>query len=493
MVDLSPCVKPFFMKARLVLMAIAATIVLALGYGIPRTNFPFFIAAYGSLFALYGYWVWKAPETFEHEHWQHYLWAALGLRALLLFAMPELSDDFWRYLWDGRLLTHGLNPYAYTPVELVGTDLYIQAHLGQLFDQLNSPEFYSVYPPVAQALFASATLFFSDDVWGSVVALHGLVLLLEGVTIYGLVKLLDQLDRPRYWAFVYAFNPLIILELSGNLHTESLLAACLVWTAYAWGKERYYWSAVGLGLAVGAKIIPLLMLPMVLRRLWLWKGVVYCSIVMSMTVGMFALFYDWQLLEQTKESMALYFQGFEFNGSVYYYLRYVLLDEYWKLWDYHAYFMHVTFIEDSLRLDWYDGLRRILPLATVGTILWLAAGHPSKRSFWTTIMWGFALHLIFSTTVHPWYLVPVVLWSVLTSYRFPLLWSGLIGLTYITYHGGGFEEQPWVMVVEYGGIVAYLLYEQQSWRIGKSSITPSLPPYSFHQMEKKQPSGNFTP
>lgn len=487
MVGLDPCVKPFFMKARLVYSTTATLLLVALGYWIPRTDFSLFITAYAGLFALCGYWVWQAPKTFEAQHWQRYLWAALGFRALLLFAMPELSDDFWRYLWDGRLLTHGVNPYAYTPTELLEAEVYARANLEQLFPQLNSPEFYSVYPPITQLFFAGATFFFPDDVWGSVVMLHGLVLLLEAATIYGLVKLLDALERPRYWAFVYAFNPLIILELSGNLHTESIMAACLVWAGYFWAKQRYHWSAVGLGLAVGAKIIPLLMLPMILRRLWLWKGVIYCSIVMGMTVGLFGVFYDLALLQQTRESMSLYFQHFEFNGSVYYYLRYVLFDEYWKLWDYHAYFMHVTPFEDALRMDWYYGMRRVLPLVTVAAILWVSAGHPSKRSFWTTVMWGFVLHLMFSTTVHPWYLVPIVLWSVLTSYRFPLIWSGLIGLTYISYNGGGFEEQPWVMVVEYGIVFAFLLYEQQSWRIGKPSITPSLPPYSFQQMEQKQP------
>lgn len=479
------------MKIRLILWTVAAALLLALGYAVPRTDFNAFLACYTGLFALYGYWSYRAPQTFQPQHWSRYLWAALGLRALLLVALPELSDDFWRYLWDGRLLNHGVNPYAYTPSELLEMPIYEEAHLAQLYPQLNSPNFYSVYPPVAQALFAAATYYFPTYVWGSVVALHGLVLLLEGGTIFGLVKLLDILERPRYWAFIYAFNPLIIIELSGNLHTESLLAFCLVAMGYAWAQKRYAWSAVALAMAVGAKIIPLLLLPLVLRRLWFWKGVAYCSLVMGLVIGVFALFYDLPLLLKTRESMALYFQHFEFNSSVYYYLRYVVLYEYWRLWDYHHYFMNVTWVEESLRLDWYVGLRKLLPVVMVVAIVWSSLRHQSTRSFWTLALWGFALHLFFSTTVHPWYLTPLVLLSVLTPYRFPLIWSGLIGLTYISYQGGNFAEQSWVVVVEYGLLFAFLLYEQRAWQYTRPVVTPMLPPEKHTKWRQKQSSGNF--
>jgi hypothetical protein len=228
---------------------------------------------------------------------------------------------------------------------------------------------------------------------------------------------------------------------------------------YYWAKQQYYRSALACALAVAAKLIPLMLLPVLCWRLWLKRGVVYGFIVAGVNGVIFALFYDWDMVLKIRESMQLYFQRFEFNASVYYLFRYQLIEDYWRLWDYHDYFMKVEWVENALRLDWYVILRRILPILSVIGILGTACRHYSIATVANGCLWAFALYFCFGTTIHPWYISSLVLLSVVTNYRFPLFWSAMIGGTYIAYQGGTFEEQTWMIVLEYSVVLAVLVVE----------------------------------
>lgn len=447
------------MKKLLLLLTTALVLLAAIAYKIPRANFGVFISCYAALFALYGYWVYQAPKTFEQKHWRYYLGAALLLRLIFGAVLPELSDDFWRYLWDGRLWSHGINPYQYIPSDVLEMPVYKQANLAQLYPYLNSPDYYSVYPPLTQLLFASATYFFPAHVEGSVLAMRLLVITLELGTIILLGKYLQQQKQASYLTFVYAFNPLIIIELSGNLHTESLMLFFLMLLLYYWSKQQYYRSALACACAVAAKLIPLMLLPLLCWRLWFKRGLLYGVIVGTVNVVIFALFYDWDMLLKIRASMQLYFQHFEFNASVYYFLRYQIISEYWRLWDYHDYFMKVEWFENALRLDWYAILRRALPVMSLLGILGVAFRHYSIASVANGCLWIFVVYFCFGTTIHPWYISSLVLLSVLTNYRFPLFWSAMIGGTYIAYQGGIFEEKTWMIVLEYSVVVFVLVVE----------------------------------
>lgn len=470
------------MKTLLLLLTAALALVGALAHAIPRTDFVTFISCYTFLFGVYGLWVYKAPQTFKEQQWPYYLGAALLLRLVFGGAFPELSDDFWRYLWDGRLLSHGINPYQFIPSELLEQPIYEQAHLAQLYPYLNSPNYYSVYPPLTQLLFATATYFFADNVEASVWLLRGMIIVLEMGTIVLLVKYLQYNNKNAYWAFVYAFNPLIILELSGNLHTESLMLFFLTLLLYYWSRQQYYHSALACSMAVAAKLIPLMLLPLLCWRLWFKKGVIYGAIVGGVNVLLFALFYDLEMILKIRESMSLYFQHFEFNASVYYFFRYQLLDEYWKLWDYHDYFMNVYYLEEALRLDWYVLLRKALPIVTITSILGITFRHISIATVANGCLWIFALYFCFGTTVHPWYISSLVLLSVLTNYHFPLFWSAVIAGTYISYQGGEFEEQTWVIILEYG-LVAAVLW----WELWKKKAKKLVPLSTIHKKSASTP------
>jgi hypothetical protein len=451
------------MKTNYLLLLSSILIYTLIGYALPRDSFEPFAGLYLLLFGMYFYWCYQAKKHFNFSQWKIYLVAAVLLRAVFLVAMPELSDDFWRYLWDGRLLSLGVNPYEYMPIELLDTAVYEQGNLSQLYEHLNSPKFYSVYPPVTQLFFTISTFFFLDNVLASVVVFHCLVLCLELGTIVLLLKLLEHLKQPTYLAFFYAFNPLVIIELSGNLHTESILIFFLTLALYLFVKQAYTKSALAFSMAVGAKLLPLIFMPLILHRLWFKKGLQYCVIVGVFNLCLFALFFDVEMLQKIRESMGLYFGHFEFNASVYYLIRYWVINEYWWIWDYHEHFMHNTFWEGLLRMDWYVLFRKILPMVDLFLILCLSIKkkiRTSEKAFLASFLAIYSLHFFLATTVHPWYISTLVLFAVLSSYRiYVLLWTALIGLTYISYQGNGFEENSWVIGFEYGLVFGVLIWE----------------------------------
>lgn len=437
-----------------------------LGYAIPRANFGLFITVYTALFAIYFYWCQQSSVWFRAENWKYYFVAAVLLRLVFVGAYPAFSDDFWRYLWDGRLASFGMNPYQFLPSELVQQPIFEQAHLVQIYPQLNSPNFYSVYPPIQQTIFCFANFFFTDNITAALVLLHLAAIALDIGVIILLLKLLHLLKKPKNVVFFYAFNPMIIIELHGNLHTELTMMFFLLLALYCMLQQRYNLSAIGFSIAVGAKILPLIVLPLILRRLWFWKGVQYCLMVGIINLLLLLIFFDIALLQKIQSSMRLYFSYFEFNASIYYFVRYGIIHEYWWLWDYHhEYFLDKIWVENSLRKDWYLLWRNALPFIALVFILLLSfqqnIANKNPSFFLRRALFIYTCYILFATTVHPWYISPLLLLAVLTPYRYPMFWSYWIGWTYIAYHPNGFQENSWVIGLEYGLVLAILAWE---WR-----------------------------
>ena len=137
-----------------------------LGYGVLRADFARLLGAYGAFFGLYGWILWQRqlPERVQ----QGYLVLGIFLRALLLFSTPQLSDDVYRFLWDGRLAAHGIHPFAELPSYYMAHPAAIPGITRALFEQLNSPGYYTVYPPICQAVFWVAGKLFPESAAGGI-------------------------------------------------------------------------------------------------------------------------------------------------------------------------------------------------------------------------------------------------------------------------------------------------------------------------------------
>ncbi|PSQ70800.1 MAG: hypothetical protein BRD26_04215, partial [Bacteroidetes bacterium QH_1_64_81] len=142
------------------------------------------------------------------------LWGALLLRLAFLPLMPGLTDDPFRYIWDGMLQWEGINPYKFVP-----SASELEAFQDNtLYQELNSPDYYSIYPPISQLFFALGALFY-DGNW--VLPYYVLKAVFVTAECAG-VLLLARLTTARN-VLLYAWNPLVLIETAGQGHTEALL------------------------------------------------------------------------------------------------------------------------------------------------------------------------------------------------------------------------------------------------------------------------------
>ena len=195
----------------------------------------------------------------------------LGMRALAFPSTPILEDDFYRYLWDGAVTSHGHDPYAWAPMELsvaIGSDggaplTELAAQSGAVFERINYPWLRSIYPPLAQAAFALAHWL---EPW-SLGAWRALLLACESMTLLLLLALLRELRASAQWAALYWWNPLAVKELVNSAHMDALLLPFLLAALLLSLRNRRVAAAGCLALATGVKLWPALLLPVVLRPL----------------------------------------------------------------------------------------------------------------------------------------------------------------------------------------------------------------------------------
>jgi hypothetical protein len=188
-----------------------------MGYHMVRSNFGELIFLYFGLVILYVYFL-RVKEISSHLLFT----TGLLFRILLLFSLPALSQDFYRFIWDGRLLLQGYNPYLHLPSTLINTTGFNIPDAKVLFDGMAtlSATHYTNYPPVNQLCFLLAALLGGKSIMGSVVVFKLIIIGADiGIFFFG-KKLLKALNLPEKNIFLYFLNPLVIIELAGNLPSQ---------------------------------------------------------------------------------------------------------------------------------------------------------------------------------------------------------------------------------------------------------------------------------
>jgi hypothetical protein len=147
---------------------------------------------------------------------------ALLLRVMFVTAEPQLSDDIYRYIWDGSNILQGVNPYSAAPsaVKPSGGTAAIHSHI-------NHPQYITIYPPGAQIFFAAGAAAGS-----STTGFKTLLVLLDLSLCWILIMLLKKLEMPIYLALLYAWNPLPVLEIAASGHIDGaglLMLGCSIY------------------------------------------------------------------------------------------------------------------------------------------------------------------------------------------------------------------------------------------------------------------------
>ena len=183
---------------------------------------------------------------------------AVIFRLSILFAPPYLSDDIYRYVWDGRVQAAGINPYRYIPAA---------PELAQLRDETIYPKInrkdwaHTIYPPVAQVVFFLTTRISESVTW-----MKATMLGFELVTIWAVAQLLTLLGRPRQLVLLYAWHPLVIWEFAGSGHVDAMAIAFIALAFLAWQKKSDLGAGFTLACATLVKLFPLVLVPAMLKR-----------------------------------------------------------------------------------------------------------------------------------------------------------------------------------------------------------------------------------
>lgn len=384
---------------------------------------------------------------------------ALGMlfRGIYLLTFPELSDDVFRYIWDGMLTNQGISPYAIVPSEWQQAGL--SESFGLMLHQLNSPEYYSVYPPVLQSIFAASVWLGGGKLLSSVIALRGFVLLAELGSMLLLWKLLQAWKMNTRNLMLYALNPLVIIEFAGSLHGEVFMVFFLLLSVWLLTSKRMLLSAIVFGLSVGTKLLPLMFLPFYIKRLGWWKAAVYSGIAMLVTGLLFIPFWTPDLLTNVSTSLRLYFANFEFNASVYYLIR------------------EVGFLVTGYNI--IEQTAVWLPRIVLLIILLIALLNKEKTiaSLPKLMLFAWFTYYAFATTVHPWYIAVLAAFLPFVKYRFALVWLILVPLSYHAYGGAAFQENGWLVLVEYVPVYFWLGFElglfrplERWWALRKAEV-----------------------
>ncbi len=190
--------------------------------------------------------------------------AGLLARVVLFASVPVLEDDFYRYLWDGSVTASGQNPYAIAPADAVAGQagaVALPANAARVLDRVSYGDLRTIYPPVAQVAFAAAYLV---EPW-SLTAWRTVILVLDMATFGLILLLLRQTGRSPLWVALYWWNPLVITTLFNGAHMDVVVLPPLLLALFCVGRRWIVAAAGFLALAVGAKIWPILLLPLVLR------------------------------------------------------------------------------------------------------------------------------------------------------------------------------------------------------------------------------------
>ncbi len=407
-------------------------------YQTNRQNFLQVFVLFTVLFAAYYFLM----RSYAVSHFRLLLIAAILLRVLLLFSVPNLSDDVYRFIWDGRLMVYNINPYAQLPSEVMQS-APLQGMTKELFGQLNSPSYYTIYPPVLQSIFW-LTAKASNNISGTIVCMKVIILLAEAGTILLLPLILKQLNKPKHFALLYALNPLIIAELTGNVHFDAVMIFFLVLSLLLLLYNRIHLSAVVLGLSIAAKLLPVLLIPLIIKKLGRSPGLVFSGICGLVTTILFAFFIDEATIIHLLKSINLFFTSFEFNASLYYIIR------------------GAANLLLGLNVIAFAG--PFLALTAMAVIIFVSSRNRiiSDQHFFDKALIILTVWYLFSTIVHPWYISLPMVVSVFTSYRYPLAWSYVVTLSYSAYQTNPVNEILWLVGLSYIVVITYAYLELRS-------------------------------
>ena len=219
------------------------------------------VALVQSIFYLIAVWlIWRARAS--RSILVLTLLLAGVFRLSILFAPPYLSDDIYRYIWDGRVQAAGINPYRYLPSDEALKNFRDE----RIYPKINHRDTaQTIYPPVAEASFFATTRLSESVTW-----MKTTMVLFEALGIWAIGQLLASFGLPRQRILIYAWHPLTVWEFAGSGHLDAMIIGFLALALLARRRHFEVASGVSLASATLVKFFPGVLMPALYKR-WNWK------------------------------------------------------------------------------------------------------------------------------------------------------------------------------------------------------------------------------
>jgi alpha-1,6-mannosyltransferase len=341
----------------------------------------------------------------------------LGLAALWHLAFlrmpPGSDDDIHRYVWDGRLQRLGYNPYIVVPSDPAFAGIHTPETR-----TLNNPDLPSPYPAGAELFFLAVT-----EIHESVFALKVAFVLCEFAIVFVLLDIFSRSGQGAHWVLVYAWNPLLAVEVAGSGHIDIVGVLLLLVSFAALGRRWRAVAAVAFGLAVAVKLLPIILLPLYWRRVRL-RDAALAVIVVGL---LYIPFLNHGRIPSG--SLDTYVQSFRFNDPVF------------------------AILERVAAPRVVAGLAVLVGFLTA---IWMRRKAPA----WSpdAFAWPMAATLLCAPVVYPWYLLWLLPFVRSASTVPIIIWTVSIIPTYYVWHlrmlGRPWLLPSWITLLEYGSVIA---------------------------------------
>ena len=346
------------------------------------------------------------------------------IRISFITTQPIGSDDIYRYIWDGKVQSTGINPYLYSPNDPSLQNL----HSETIPKFVNNPDMKTIYFPLSQWLFYAGYSLSGEAVWGYKL----LLLIFELITLSALFLLIREIKIPDKNILLYALCPLPIIQFSFDAHLDGFGLPLLILALLFYLDNKKILSLIFLGLSFSIKPVGLLFLPILF--FYEKKLPERIKVVFIPAIAFSVQFLPYIFTSNPFETFFIYAKHWTFNGIVF-----NIID---------------SFIQNNQTARIICGI--LLVICLLPFIF-------NKLELLQKYYYSVLLLLIFSPVVHPWYIA----WL---AVLLPILprWSGIfyVGLSSLTVFtvlsyqlNGLWKEYPIVLMLEYIPVVAILIYE----------------------------------
>ncbi len=357
----------------------------------------------------------------------------LIFRLTVLSAPPFQSEDVYRYLWDARVASMGINPFRFPP----DAPELLHVRDDKIYPMINSKHHITAYPPLSQLLFRTCYAMFG----GNVTAMKAVFSFFEFAAVLLSWRMLSLLKMNLSSLFLVAWNPFFIFEFSHSGHSDSAMMFLILLSIYWLHRSRKAPALASYAGAVLSKLHPALWFPLYARKTT-WK-----ALFTGIAAGMVLLFpyFDIQSGLKYLKSLGAYLRLFEFNASIHYLLRYFGRFAFHQQWDQAT------------------GLYLALLLLVLSVVIWWKFPVRNSLDLLHAGFWLMTADLCLATTVHPWYICWAAVALPFFPYAFMTYWTGACFLSYYAYAYRPVYEPTWALLVEYlpmYGLMGWEIYRR---------------------------------